>query len=311
MPAIEKMDLNNRLKETITFQSHMLHYGMYTSGYQRSFHMDIPWHWHDEFELGFVTGGCVVYQTNYHTFTLRQGDGIFINSGTLHYLHPVEPTPNARLQTQFFDKEFLAGASGSLLDMKYIAPVQDQPWLDAIPFYHDDAYARSVLAQIQRGAALCQQKGPFFELRLRSLFSELWEAVYNFAVKDSENGRSVSRSAENERMKKMMRYIQEHFREKMTVTSIAASVPVSERECYRLFQTHLGITPMEYILSLRVQNAQSLLMNTQKSILEIAIETGFGTSSYFGKIFRQYHHLTPTQYRRLSRQATEHGEKAR
>ena len=35
-------------------------------------------------------------------------------------------------------------------------------------------------------------------------------------------------------------------------------------------------------------------MNTQKSILEIAIETGFGTSSYFGKIFRQYHHLTPT-----------------
>ena len=81
----------------------------------------------------------------------------------------------------------------------------------------DSAYAQPVLARIQHGAALCQQKGPFFELRLRSLFSELWEAVYNFAVKDSESGRSVSRSAENERMKKMMRYIQEHFREKMAV----------------------------------------------------------------------------------------------
>ncbi len=69
--------------------------------------------------------------------------------------------------------------------MKYIAPVRDQPWLDAIPFYHDDAYAQPVLARIQHGAALCQQKGPFLSFACAALFSELWEAVYNFAVKDS------------------------------------------------------------------------------------------------------------------------------
>ena len=45
-----KMDLDGRLKETITFQSEMLHYGLYTSGYRRIFNADIPWHWHDEFE---------------------------------------------------------------------------------------------------------------------------------------------------------------------------------------------------------------------------------------------------------------------
>jgi AraC-like DNA-binding protein len=300
MPIVEKMDLNNRLKETINFQSQMLHYGMYTSGYRRSFHADIPWHWHDEFELGLVTGGCVVYQTNYHTFTLRQGDGIFINSGTLHYLHPVEPTETARLQTQFFDKEFLAGASGSLLDIKYITPVQDQPWLDAIPLYQDDPQSSRILDQIRQGATLCLNKQQFFELRLRSLFSELWESIYELAMNHPDSSRPVSGSADDERIKQMMRYIQEHFKEKITVASIAACIPVSERECYRLFQSHIGITPTEYILSLRIQDAQLLLRNTSKSILEIAIETGFGTSSYFGKIFRQYHHLTPSQYRRLS-----------
>ena len=100
----------------------------------------------------------------------------------------------------------------------------------------------------------------------------------------------------------MMRYVQAHFSEKISVSSIAASIPISERECYRLFQNSMGITPIEYLISVRLQNAQSLLMNTNKSILDIALETGFGSSSYFGKILRSHHRLTPAQYRNLSRQ---------
>ncbi len=100
----------------------------------------------------------------------------------------------------------------------------------------------------------------------------------------------------------MMRYVQAHFSEKISVSSNAASIPISERECYRLFQNSMGITPIEYLISVRLQNAQSLLMNTNKSILDIALETGFGSSSYFGKIFRSHHRLTPAQYRNLSRQ---------
>ena len=44
MPKVEKMDLDSSLKETITYESQMLHYGLYTAGYQRVFQADIPWH---------------------------------------------------------------------------------------------------------------------------------------------------------------------------------------------------------------------------------------------------------------------------
>ena len=57
MPKVEKMDLDSSLKETITYESQMLHYGLYTAGYQRVFQADIPWHWHDEFELGSASVG--------------------------------------------------------------------------------------------------------------------------------------------------------------------------------------------------------------------------------------------------------------
>ena len=57
------------------------------------------------------------------------------------------------------------------------------------------------------------------------------------------------------------------------------------------------MSPMEYLTTLRLAKARELLMSTQKSILEIAVETGFGNSSYFGKLFKQQHHMTPKQYR--------------
>lgn len=302
MPTIEKMDLDSRLKETITFESQMLHYGLYTAGYNRFFQADIPWHWHDEFEFGYVSGGSVVYQTGSRTVTLHQGDGIFINSGELHYLHPLEPCQKARLQTQFFDKTFLAGAPGSLLDIQYVTPVLEQRKLDAIPLYRSDPESARFLEKLQQGVKLCQNKNEFFELRLRSLFSQLWETVYFWATQSESGSSTVQRATRDDRIKQMMRYAQEHFPEKISVAAIAASIPISERECYRLFQNHMGITPMEYLVSIRLQNAQSLLMNTNKGVLDIALETGFGSSSYFGKIFRQHHHLTPSQYRKLSRQ---------
>lgn len=296
-----KMDLDGRLKETINFQSEMLHYGLYTSGYKRVFQADIPWHWHDEFEFGTITGGSVAYQTSRRTITLHKGDGIFINSGVLHYLHPIEPFENARLQTQFFDRTFLAGAPGSLLDIRYVTPVQEMRQLDVIPFYRDDPESARFLDRMQEGVRLCLEKGEFFELRLRSLFSELWETIYRCAMQSRDASKGVRDVLEDGRIKQMILYIQKHFPEKLTVASIAASIPVSERECYRLFQSSIGVTPVEYLLSVRLQNACLMLMNTRKTVLDIALETGFGSSSYFGGVFYRNYHLTPVQYRKLSR----------
>ena len=55
---------------------------------------------------------------------------------------------------------------------------------------------------------------------------------------------------------------------------------------------------MEYILSLRLEKALELLAYTEKSVSTVSQETGFGSSSYFGKIFKEHFHMTPKEYRR-------------
>lgn len=295
-----KLDLDGKKKEKITFRNGLFHYGLYTPRSEENFCGDIPWHWHDEFEFGYIMGGSILYKTNHHEFILHEGDGIFINSGVLHYLHPLAETEKVKLQSQFFDRSFLAGYSGSIFDIKYVAPVQEQKQLDAIPLYKAAPNNSEFLSKMREGAELSQKGGPFFELHLRNLFSELWETVYDRAM-DKEQYKDTYNSLEDERIKDILSYIQEHYSEKTAVSDIASTIHISERECYRLFRNSLGMTPVEFIVSLRLQKAQELLVYTDKSVLEVAVETGFGTSSYFGKIFKQYHHITPREYRKIKK----------
>lgn len=295
---IEEVDRNGHVKEKISYRNSMLHYGLYTPG--EGIFPEIPWHWHREFEFGCLTGGSIRYKTSRQEFLLEEGDAIFVNSGVLHALYPVGAPEKIRLHSQFFDREFLAGMEGSIFDLQYIAPVAEQKSLDAVPIYSRLGKNAEFLEGLHRGIALSQEEGPFFGLRLRSLFSRLWETVYGWAAGEEQEG-SRYNAAEDERIKQMLTWIGGHYREKLTVEEIARAAHVSRRECHRLFRKGLGTTPAEYTLSLRLQKARDFLLYTDKSILEIALETGFGTSSYFGKIFRQNQGMAPGKYRRMYR----------
>ena len=296
------MDLSNprvdsQLKEQIIFQNDQLHYGIYDEKAEPQFYGDILWHWHDEFEFGVVTRGSLIYKTNQHEYVLNEGDAVFINSGVLHYLHLLVPAPEARIYTQFFDRSFLAGSAESIFDMKYVTPVIEQKQLDLIPFYHNRKNDRYFLSQLADAARIAQEGKAFYEFRLRNLFSSLWETIYSRAT-ELEAVDMTESMHDIERVKIMLTFIREHYHEKLTVPQIADCIPVSERECYRLFQNNLGMTPTEFLISLRLKKARDLLITTRKSVVEIALESGFGNSSYFGKVFRQEFHMSPGDYRR-------------
>lgn len=284
-------------KEHILFQNEQLHYGIYSPPSGSQFHGDILWHWHEEFEFGSVIEGTLLYKTSHQEYVLKAGDSIFLNSGALHYLHLLVPAEKARIHSQFFDRNFLGGGPGSIFDTKYIAPVLEQKQLQAIPFYHQNKKDQDVLIQLAEAVRIAHRQPRFYEFHLRNLFSSLWETVYLRAT-DQLPPRELYNGKEEERIKKMMTFIREHYPEKLTVAQIAGCVPISERECHRLFQSSLEMTPMEFLLSVRMKKARDLLTATQKSIVEVALVTGFGNSSYFGKLFRQQYRMSPGEYRR-------------
>ena len=82
------------------------------------------------------------------------------------------------------------------------------------------------------------------------------------------------------------------------VTDMANAANVSLSRLYKLFKTHRGVTPLEMLNRIRVQNACKRLDQARSSISEIALEVGFQSLSAFNANFKRFMGVSPLEYRR-------------
>lgn len=99
-------------------------------------------------------------------------------------------------------------------------------------------------------------------------------------------------------LQKVIEHIETRFVDEIEAEELAKLAGLSVPHFNRLFRKVLRLSPMEYVLSLRVQEAQRLLATTQLSLGEIAAATGFYDQSHFTKRFRKVTGVTPSEYRR-------------
>ena len=83
----------------------------------------------------------------------------------------------------------------------------------------------------------------------------------------------------------------------MTLESVAAHVHLNPSYFSTMFRQATGSTFKEYLSMVRVEESKRLLANTDYSLIDIAVATGFQDQSYFSKVFKRYTGLTPGQYR--------------
>ena len=89
----------------------------------------------------------------------------------------------------------------------------------------------------------------------------------------------------------------------LSLPSIAKRCKLSLRQIERLFHKYRDLTPSQYYLSLRLTHAKQLLLNTNRSVIDISIATGFETQSYFTACYRKHFGSSPRNHR--SQVATE------
>lgn len=94
-----------------------------------------------------------------------------------------------------------------------------------------------------------------------------------------------------------MLYISEHFREDIDLAKCAADAHLSLSRFAHLFRDKMGISPHQFILSRRIDEAKELLTYSSMTVSEIAKSVGFSDASYFSRIFRKHTGHTPTDYR--------------
>ena len=151
-----------------------------------------------------------------------------------------------------------------------------------------------------------------FEYVLKPVKPVIFKELFNRMLISASNSRIIaektfekisSESIDNRQsfIEEAIKYIKEHFREKLTLEMVASKVFVNPKYFSHVFKKEVGIAFTDYINQLRIQYACKLLETTNYQAYRISYECGFSDPSYFNRVFCAKMNMTPQTYRRYSR----------
>ena len=117
---------------------------------------------------------------------------------------------------------------------------------------------------------------------IRSILGE------NYDMRTISNNYAVARGQQ---------YMETHYAQKITVNDLAELGNLSVSSFNRVFKKEMHITPMEYLMEIRLMQSKKMLKRKEIPITEIAVRCGFGSSAHYAAAFRKHYGLTPTEYR--------------
>jgi LacI family transcriptional regulator len=120
--------------------------------------------------------------------------------------------------------------------------------------------------------------------------------VLGLVARESTVGKQTSETD----VDRALAFIRDHANEGLSARDVAAKMHLALRTFELQFQAAVGHTAAEEIRRIRMENAKSLLANTDMSIARIAGEVGYHDSSYFASFFSQHAGMKPSEYRKLS-----------
>lgn len=294
--------LNDNLEEKVPHSAQAFPYVASRVEINRYHGNYVPWHWHRDVEWILVIQGRLQLTMNNHSYVLSEGEGAFINSNMLHYQEPL-PGPPVITLNQLFDPQLISGSYKSIYDQKYVAPVLECKLLEAIPLRNSASNQHEILQLIRASYEAAEYREYGYEITVRNALSSAWVLLCREAAPLLVS-KSVTASHSEERIKKMLLFIHDHYEEKISLSEIAASANVSERECLRCFQQILKTSPFTYLLEYRTRMAARSLQDTDLTITDIALSCGFTGASYFSKTFRRIMNCTPSEYRAQNQKST-------
>ena len=255
----------------------------------RSF--QIPVHWHDEFEIIYVRSGFLTVSISGESYIGKTGEAFVVSPGNLHLMG--SQTGTVDYYTFLFPLKYISFRTDDMLDEKLLEPL-NSGHLMICPRVKDTA------------KELCEQLIEIYEAKkdeseskittqvrtkiiLLQFILEMWKK--GFVIENDTSGRNIVE-------KEMVSYIQQNFTGKISLKEFGEQFHLSEKYISRYFKEHFHITLSQYITYLRLENAKQLLQDTDLSVTETAMQSGYQNVSYFIRSFQKAYAVSPLKYRK-------------
>jgi AraC-like DNA-binding protein len=254
-------------------------------------------HWHEEFQVSEVISGEVTFLIDFEEVQLKKGDVIFINSEIVHSYDVM----NGMLLSAMFSGEFMSSTSSKIYS-KYVTYIQCSELKYYVAKSEDRCsdYFRTAVEKLFVDERL---RGGFYEEDIFTDVVCMWNKLLPLISKsvedsDSHEKRTGTDRIRNQRLRGMVDYIYRNYMLQISIEDIAGAANISTSEAARCFHQFMDDTPLKFLTKFRIERAKSLLTTSAYSIDSIAWKTGFNSTGYFCRVFKNYNGMTPTCFRK-------------
>lgn len=245
-------------------------------------------HRHDEMQISLILKGSgdLVVADSVHTFAPGQ---LFVIAGnTPHLFRSVGDFDEVHMVTIFFTKQSFGPDFFQLEEVIHLGNFIDSIGV-AVRYNHIPDALEQDLCSVEQTHGV-ERMVKF--LRLVDQLSTLKaERLSSFTLQ------KIS-PQEGERMGNVMDYAMVHFTEKITLEQVSEIAHMTPNAFCRYFKAHTSKSFFQFITELRMAHAARMLMEPEKTVLEIAYATGYRNISHFNRTFMKSFGCSPTSYRK-------------
>ncbi len=237
----------------------------------------MPFHWHLENEIVLVREGRLELRVQDETVVAGPGDVVWIDSGSLHG----GSADRAVYECVVYFEEAFLGDEADLLPGR-------------LRLFHPRGGETAEI--VRRLCDTLRASAPGTELEASGLLRQF----YGAAVRQGAHTPSAGRKDALRRVQSIrgaLRLISKEFSGPLPLSALARAAGMSPQHFCRTFHALTRRTPTEYLAAYRIDRACALLLGTRDSVTDIALQCGFGDTSYFIRVFRRHQGMTPRAFR--------------
>lgn len=254
---------------------------------------DFDWHsikhTHHFTELFYVMRGEGSFLVEDEKFAVKEDDLIVVNPNVAHTEISMPDTPLEYI---------VLGISG----LQFLSEEKDEVYDYSVHNYYD--YKHEILFYLRTLVEEIKNEDENYEAITQNLLEIL---ILNILRRTKKKIQIKATRKVTKECRFIEQYINEHYAEDITLQKLSDLTYLNKYYIVHVFKKYKGLSPINYLIERRIEEAKNLLETTNYSVSKISDIIGFSSQSYFSQTFKKEMDMTPNQYRKRIEKATKNG----
>ena len=252
-------------------------------------------HWHNEIEIQMFVNGSSNTTIDHTEVFVDEGDILLIPSQSIHFGYA--KSPKLEMHTIIFRPEVLCPMNREESVQKYFLPFVNRTAVIPYVLRTTDRGYNEIRECILQIANLANEKPKFSQLKIMNCLYSLFINLYEF---DYVKIKTQSAVADKNYLavKDTIAYIEENYKQPLTVDELAYNAGFSKSRFMTIFKEYTNTTCKKFINQCRLESSREMLRETDDTVLNIAIASGYNNISLYNREFKKVYGITPLEYRK-------------